>query len=361
MNYTIRKTTRTTARITFESLRVLDHSSPPEIHRYLPSPWELVSTDTGHTLGFEEGKACALTIQIRRNDFIALKQHSLDSEEPPCWSYYRIGQDFQPAALNLPNRSLSLVESAEMLHPDCCQDADPVESGDEALRRFLAQKHPAWLQQILERQLRNWHTHKPDHFYQFAPLTNAGSDLDRCVAASPFAALGRFKDRLSQAQLATCVDKSPKGAVMFAIDSIPVLQREDYLRDQAKEALKFAADKLSDLELGRCARIEMLTAFRRRAGMENHRRAIMLASSYPINFIARDGGSLADLQAEVRQSLLDYPDEWRASDRDGFPPILKGLKQYVGISLDVMIITALLPRVGPADQQALLGLVAAMI
>ncbi len=360
MKYSIRKTTRTTARIAFESIRSLDPSTPPEIHRYLPCPWELVSTDTGHILGFEKGKTCALTIHIRRNDFIALKQQSVDSEDP-CWSYFRIGQDFQPVALDLPNRSLSLQESAEMLSTDSGGDSEPFESRDEALIRFLAQKHPAWLQSILERQLRNWHDHKPDHFYRFAPMEDAGRDLDRCVAASPFAALGRFKARLTQAQLAICVDESPKGAVMFAIDSIPVLQREDYLRDQAKEALKFAADKLSDLELGHCARIEMLTAFRRRARMENHRRAIMLASSYPISFIAMDGQSQADLQAEVRQSLLDYPDEWRASDSNGFPSILKGLKQYVGISLDIMIITALLPRVRPADQQALLALVAAMI
>lgn len=316
--------------------------------------------DTGHVIGFEKGKACALTIHIRRNDFIVLKQQSVDSEGP-CWSYFRIGQDFQPAALDLPNRSLSLQESAEMLSTDSGEDSEPFESRDEALIRFLAQKHPAWLQSILERQLRNWHDHKPDHFYRFAPMKDAGRDLDRCVAASPFAALGRFKARLTQAQLATCVDKSPKGAVMFAIDAIPVLQREDYLRDQAKEALKFAADKLSDLELGRCARIEMLTAFQCRAKMENHRRAIMLANSYPINFIARDGGSLADLQAEVRQSLLDYPDEWRASDCDGFPSILKGLKQYVGMNLDIMIITALLTKVGPADQRELLVVVAALI
>ena len=316
--------------------------------------------DAGHVIGIEKGKTCALTIHIRRNDFIALKQQSVDSEEP-CWSYFKIGQDFQPMALDLPNRSLSLQESAEMLSTDSGEDSAPSESRDEALIRFLAQKHPAWLQSILERQLRSWHDHKPDHYYRFAPLKDAELELDRCVSASPFAALGRFKARLTQAQLATCVDKSPKGAVMFAIDSIPVLQREEYLRDHAKEALKFAADRLSDLELGRCARIEMLTAFHRRAGMENQRRAIMLASSYPISFLAQDGQSQAELQAEVRQSLLDYPDEWRASDRGGFPSILKGLKQYVGINLDVMIITALLPRVRPADQQALLALVAAMI
>jgi len=311
-------------------------------------------------MGFEEGKACALTIHIRRNDFIALKQQSVDAKDP-CWTYFRIGQDFQPEALNLPDRPLSLEESAEMLHPDCCNDPDPVEFADEVLRRFLAQKHPAWLQRILERQLRYWHAHKPDHFYRFAPMKDAGRDLDRCVVASPFAALGRFKNRLTQAQIATCVDESPKGAVMYAIDAIPAFQREDYLLDYAKEALEFAADKLSDAELGRCARIEMLIAYHSRAKMENQRRAIMLASSYPISFLAQDGQSQAELQAEVRQSLLDYPDEWRASDRGGFPSIFKGLKQYVGISLDIMIITALLPRVGPADQQALLVLVAAMI
>lgn len=360
MNYIIRKTTRTTARIAFESLAPLDPSSPPEIHRYLPCPWELVSMDTGHVLGIDKGKGCALTIQIRRNDLIVIKQQPLDAKEP-CWTYFSIGQDFRPVPLGLPNRPLSLMESQEMLHPDCRQDSVPVESGDQLLRRFFAQKHPAWLQHILERQLRNWHEHKPDHYYRFAPLTDAARDLDRCVAVSPFAALARFQNRLTQAQLVTCVDNCPKGAVMFAIGTIPLSQREDYLIDYAKEALEFAADKLSDAELGRCARIEMLTAFRCRGRMEHQRRAVMLASSYPISFIAQDIKGLSDLQAEVRQSLIDYPDQWRASDCDGFPSILRGLRQYLGMNLNLMIIGELLKKVGPADQQALLVVVAAMI
>ena len=360
MNYTIRKTSPHTARIAFGSNASLNTTTSPEIWRFFPSNWQRTSMRDGVVLGHEEGKTCALIVHVRANDLIGIKaQHA--GVEDFTWSYYRIDQTFHPIALDLPNRRLYNHECAEILH---CQDTstlDRFDLGDHSLRSFFSQKHPEWLQAIADRQILQWQCNKPDSFFLLAPLAMVEREIPRCIEVAPFAALARFKYRLSMPQLASCILRSPKGAVKYATDEIPPLLREVFLVDHAQEAIEFAASKLTDDELKLCAFVDSFAAFRCRGNMPPNQRAIMLANSYRYAFITNYGGSMADLQNEIRTSLIASSEQWLACDTNGFGSILNGLEQHVGMHFDHASLTAMLDEMGPERGQPLADYIASLI
>ena len=358
MKYNLRKTTSNTAILAFEAFHSPEYRSP-EIKRHLPKMRDLVATTIGDVLGLDEGEPCALIIEVRVADLLAIR----DTHPRTGHSRYtniRIDRSFLPVRLAIPDSSPPLARHDTLLWVNRAVDFTP-KSTDQRLRGLLARKHPIWLQRIVDRQLLQWRRDDPDSYYNFAPMPEVERDFDRLLEIAPFAALARFKGRLCPEQLARCMADSPKGAVIHALNEIPQRAREDYLVNNAKEALEFAGDKLTDKELGMVARIEMWTAFSRRRRMSGRRRAMMLASSYCISFLAGSAEPLPALQAEVRQSLLEYPAQWRASDPYGFPSILNGLQTYLKMGLDYNLILALMAKVGPDDRSELAGILASMI
>ncbi len=345
MKYNIRKTTRNTARIVIEASHS-PGSKPPEIQRLLHHQSEHVLHVTGSLLGFDGEQSCALVIEVEPDDLLCIKDVDPNTGRRRQ-RHFRIGHGFHPLLVAPPDESVT----PELLRAGGA-DQSAHESRDEVLRSLFRQTHPAWLRKILERQLRHWKGNDPDSYYRFAPLTLIERDLKLLPGIAPFAALARFRNRLDERQLARCVGSSPKGAVIYATDEIPQRDREAYLVANAKEALQFAADRLTDIELGICSRIEMMTAYRLREQMTGHRRAIVLACTYQI--IVRGRQSLTDTHAELRQSLLAYPDQWLASDPGGFRSIFRGLR-HVGVSFEPGFITALQSTVGVFDRQALAG------
>jgi len=148
---------------------------------------------------------------------------------------------------------------------------------------------------------------------------------------------------------------------MFALDKIPPHERGSYLLDHPKEALQFAADSLSDVELAFCSQFDMITAFRCRTKMTPERNAILLAHSYLIAFSESAGRSLSDLHEEIRASIIGFPQQWRNSDPGGFPSIFLGLSEYLSMEPDPVIVTALLIKTEPEDQQAIANFIASQI
>ena len=360
MNYAIRKTSPHTARIAFETNAPLNTTRSPEIWRFFPSNWRRTSMRVGVVLGHEEGKTCALIVHVRANDLIGIKtQHS--GVEGFSWSYYRIDQTFHPIALALPNRRLYSHECAEILHCHDTSTLDRFDLGDHSLRSFFAQQHPEWLRVIADRQILQWQGNKPDSFFLLAPQALVEREIPRCVEVAPFAALARFKNRLNKTQLALCILRSPKGAVKYATDEIPPLMREVFLIDHAQEAIEFAASKLTDDELKLCAFVNSFAAFRCRGKMPPNRRAIMLANSYRYAFIDNYGGSMADLQNEIRTSLIESVEQWLGCDPNGLGSILNGLEQHVGMHFDHATLTAMLEEMGPERGQPLADHIASLI
>ena len=358
MKYNVRKTTRTTAIIAFEAMH-LPGCRPPEIQRSLPSMLDLALTSTGDLLGLEEGKHCALIIEVRANDLICIKATNPRTDRAR-YTFFRIDPNYRPLRLAVPDTKLTLNQYNKLLQVNRAVDFEP-QSTDERLRKFVGMKHPPWLQRIVDRQLTEWQRHDPDNFYNCAPLPWVECDIHSLHKIAPFAALARFKDRLNRSQLTMAMRNSPKGAVIHALELIPSIDRHDYLANNAKAALEFVADRLTDAELGIVANIEMYTAFSRRARMKGRRRAIMLASSYCISFLAGRAQSRPALQSEIRRSILAFPAQWRASDPHGFKSIMRGLHQYVGMGLDCNLVIALMDKVDSADRGDLAEMVAGMI
>ena len=358
MKYNIRKTTRNTAILAFEASHSSDYRSP-EIKRYLPKMRDLVATTTGDVLGLDDGVPCALIIEVRVADLIAIR----DTHPRTGHSRYtniRIDRSFLPVRLAIPDSSLPLARHDKMLWINRAVDFTP-QPTDQRLRGLFARKHPKWLQRIVERQLIQWRSEDPDSYYNYAPMRKVERDLERLPEIAPYAALARFKGRMSPEQLAKCIRNSSRGAVMHALDEIPQRAREDYLIHNAKVALEFSCEKLTDVELGKVASIQMWTAYSRRDRMSGRRRAIMLASSYRMSFLAGDAELLPTLQDEIRQSLLEFPTQWRASDSNGFPSILNGLQTYLKMGPDYNLILALMAKVDFEDRQELAGIIASII
>ncbi len=360
MNYTIRRTSPTTARIALESSEGIDPARKPEIRRFSPGRTSVAEMSTGAVLGREPGKTCALIVHVRLQDLICVRE-KLREPDGHCWRYFRIGSEFIPVALDLPNRCLSKQECLPFLSIKETDELDQIDFTDEGLRSFFAQRHPAWLQAIADRQIAHWQQHKPDKFFRLAPTEAAGSDIPRSVAESPFAALARFQDRLNKTQLTRCLRRCPRAAVMFALDKIPPCNRKRLLVEHAKDALLFAADRLADDELALCAKYDMFSAFQCRNRAAPERQAILLANSYMIASSPTMGNALAAIQEEMRASIIGFPDQWRASDPGGFPSILCGLMDHVGMDFDPEIINALLKTASSEDQQALTQVIAPLI
>ncbi len=360
MNYNIVIKTPTTAILSIESSELIDPNRKPVIRRFYPTKQSSAAFSTGAVLGREAGKSCALVVHIRAHDLICVEQRLLGTEENH-WGYFRITSDVHPVALDLPNRFFSQQECLSLMVITDTEELDQIDFSDEGIQSYLALDHPTWLKLIVDRQISHWKKNKPDKFFRLAPLEETGQDIHRCVETSPYAALARFQDHLDGAQLSQCIAKCPEAAVRFALDRVPEPERQRIIVDHAREALLFSADRLSESELALCAKSDLFTAFRTRKSLMPRRNAILLSHSYLIANSASIGGSWIDLHDEIRDSILEFPDQWRASDPFGFPSIFSGLASYLETGLDPSIVATLLQITAPKDQQAIADFVASQV
>lgn len=351
-NYSIRKISRSFARIAIESSPSLDPRRKPEIWRYYLDGAGIPQMHKGAIIGKEAGENCALIILVSRGDLICVREKVVAVENHQ-WRYYRIGERYELTPKNLPNRCMSKKEIALLIENSDLREDHEMEVTDDDLRRVFSQKHPDWLQRITQRQLAHWQKHKLAKFFLFAPLVGEEIDIDQCAKIAPFAALARYQERLSRKQFAQCISRSQIGAVMYAVDKIPSSKRRTYLLNHPREALLYSARKLSNSDLRFCASIDMVTAFRIRDKMEPERRALLLAHSYLLAGIEKSGNSLTALQDEIRVSIAQHPEQWRASDPEGFPSIFEGLAEYVGMWIDHATLRVLLENTGVNDQHVI--------
>jgi len=360
INYAIRRTSRTTARIAIESSSFIDPTRKQEIWRFFLNGYNRPEMHKGATLGREPGKTCALVIWVSPKDTICLKQQ-LNGAKNHEWRYYGISSSYDLIPLKLPNRCLNKSEVSKILENMDLREHHQMEVSDDDLVTFFSQRHPQWLQTIADQQINHWQLHKTEKFYRFAPATIVGNNIQCCVKVAPFAALARFQNLMSPNQLAQCISKSPIGAVMFAVDKIDTNIRDTYLIDYAKYALLHSIKELSDADLNLCSSVDMFTAYQIRNLMPSDRRAILLANSYMIAFFENYGRPMDNVDEEIRASIIEYPVQWRASDSGGFPSILNGLKDYAYMDYDPLIIAALFEKAEPEDQRILAEFISARV
>lgn len=362
MRYTIRKKNSTTAILGIESSALLDPARKPEVWRFFHTKSSSAERSIGTVLGREPGKTCAMIVHVRIGDLICVSENLVNARESR-WRFFIIDSGFGLTSLDLPNRCITRRECDELLHSFEGEELDQLDNDEDGLRELLAQKHPKWLQTIMNRQIQHWRNHKPEKYFRLAPVIEAGGegDISRCVEESPYAALSRFLGQLDQAQIASCMERDPMAAVMFVWERIPPHEREKHLYDFAKEAISFAADKLSEDELALAAKIDPFTAFRRRKQFSPSRHAILLAHSYMVASPESAGGSLSNLHEEVCESITLYPNQWRASDSQGFPAILHDLMLLLEMKFSPAVIRCLLETTSSEDQLAIANFIALRI
>ena len=351
-NHAVRRTSRNTARIAIESSAARDPARKPEIWRFYLDSSGVPQMHRGGILGRKAGKTCALVINVRPGDLICVRE-KLAGIVDHQWRYFRIGNSYEPIPADLPNRCLSKREAITHLKNTDSRETHEMEFSEEDLRKLFVQRHPDWLQRIACRQLSHWRTSKPEKFFLFAPGEIAGVDIPLCVKIAPYAALARFQDRLDRKQLEHCLLHSPLGAVKYAVGMIARRKRRHYFSKFAREALLYSADRLSETDFMYCVALEMGTAFQTRNRMSPERRALVLAHSYLIVGAGYSGDALARLHEEIRESIVEHPAQWRASDPQGFPSIFQGLLEYVNMKIDPITILTLLRTTDPADQKAI--------
>ncbi len=357
LNYSIRRCTRATARIAIESHQDLDPTTKPEIWRFSPSGWSLISKLDEAVIGRSEGQTCAFVCRVRQHDVIGTRE--VFSSGETLWSYYRIDTSFRPVSLAGDARHPSWLNQ-DVLLPVNYPSPLPDDSDEREIRRFFSQKHPAWLQDIVDRQIEQWRESKPDRFFRFAPTALSERGLERCVKEAPFAALARFKGLLNDSQIRECVIRSPRGAVIYALEHVTDRFRKRYLIEHVSEALLHSHNKLSDAELAECAWIDMETGYHLRDRLPPHRRAIALAKSYPFNFL-KTAAEMEEVHREISESMFSFPDQWEASERGGFPAVFEYLENRIGWRFDPLLFADLLKRDGSRKPAAFERFLAGMI
>lgn len=340
-NHTSKAINETTGRIVFESSASLVSDKKPEIARYYIDKLRSPNISRGSVLGRESRRTCALVINVRRGDIISIRE-TIRGLQDYQWRHYRIGDNFQPLALDLTNRRITVDEFVGMTKASDGEDVPQIDLSKKTMREFIAETHPDWLNQILIQQFAHWRTNKPASLFRLAPSHMTESDLRICVRKEPFLALAHSKHRLSKRQLARCVRASLKGAVMYAPEMLTPSQIKESIYEHPKETIRHVWDKLTVEELRLCATNHPYTAFKMRIKMPLEKRAIMLARSYQYSFLADFGKPLAPLHAEIVDSLTHYPDEWLCCHNNDYGQIFRGLKIHVKLEVNAKVCTALL-------------------
>lgn len=340
-NHTSKAINETTGRIVLESSASLVSDKKPEIARYYIDKLRIPNIYRGSVLGRESRRTCALIINVRRGDIISIRETILGLQDYQ-WRHYRIGDNFQPLALDLPNRRITVDDFLGMTETCDGEHVPQIDLSKETMREFIAETHPDWLNQILTQQIAHWRTNKPASLFRLAPSYMTDSDLRNCVRNEPFLALAHSKHRLSKRQLARCVRASLKGAVMYAPEMLTPSQIAESIYEHPKETIRHVWDKLTVEQLRLCATNHRHTAFKMRIKMPPEKRAIMLARSYQFSFLADFGKPLAPLHAEIVDSLTHYPDEWLCCHNNDYGQIFCGLKIHVKLEVNAKVCTALL-------------------
>jgi hypothetical protein len=199
------------------------------------------------------------------------------------------------------------------------------------LKRLFVDRHPLWLQNPINTTLQSWRKENPTLFLRVAPSAWIAQQPDLLVRYNPERALEEFKYELDDVLLNLCIEMRPEAAIRHAFDRIPRADRICLVRKYATFVLDHHLDSLTELELEVASVADAMTAFKLRHFVEDRRHALLLAKSYPAGFFIDRRDKESELQAEIRQSVLDYPRIWRRSHYRSFTILFHSLHSTLGI------------------------------
>ena len=362
MNHTIISSCDGTALAAFESPSCPDPRSFPQITSYHRTYRDPAASADGPVVGLGVGPTCALILKVAPHSLALIIQPTASGTEN--WRYFRIGKDFEISPIESRNRPIPQDVIKSILQSSPAADIAPPAVSDEDLGLLFSANQPPWLQEILDAQLRHWEIHDTGLFYQFTPRQVTREDIWRCSMASPYWALARWIDRLTPSQVAFCMQKSPRGAVSFAIERLPHWTRTSHLEKHPAAALLNAADKLTNKEFAFCSTREPRTVFavncRRRLPPE--RRAVLWSVLYQKLFLGIGYEPPPGLQRDILDSIAAFPAVWLAAHQGGgFAAILSGLARHLEIRPDAAALFAMHHRMDPSGRQAFFDHIASLI
>lgn len=326
-NYCIRKTGRDFARIAFEiQTPFRDDSMKTEILRKYHDETKVRCCSDGLLLDMGTTSPLVVITHAHRGDEVIVRFRT-NANAMVHESRFRISRGFAPEQIHR-------VDTSAMTAPPHSIESDDgtlILMDESDLKRLFGDLHPAWLQNRINTNLELWRNENPNLFLRVAPSARIAQDAALLVRYEPERALEEFKNDLDDELLSICIERRPEAAIRHAFDRIPRADRIGLVRKYATFVLNHQLDRLSELELEVASSADAMTAFKLRHFVEDRRHALLLAKSYPAAFFTEPHEDWSQLEAEVRQSVLEHPRIWRRSHYRSFGILFRSLQSTLGI------------------------------
>jgi hypothetical protein len=326
-NCCIRKTGRDIARIAFEIPTPFQNNVlRTEILRKSNEEGEVSCRPEGLLLDAGAAVPPVVIAHVYRGDEIIVRFQT-NAGAMVHESHFRISKTFVPKQIHrvdtwpvtTPHHSIEADDGALILM-DACD-----------LKRLFRDRHPAWLENRINMTLEMWRKENPALFLRVAPSACIAQDASLLVRHEPERALEEFNNDLDDELLSICIERRPEAAIRHAFDRIPRADRIGLVRKYSNFVLNHHLDRLSELELEVASSADAMTAFKLRHFVEDRRHALLLAKSYPAAFFIEPREDWSQLEAEVRQSVLEHPRIWRRSHYRSFGILCRSLQSTLGI------------------------------
>lgn len=333
MKYHLKPLDSTSARLAIESTEPFLTWKKFTIVRLYFNAKGMAVPGIGAILGRDPGKPCAMILDVRKRDLVVVYSKIRKGCGDCSFRYYRVTngwtlQSLEPDIVRLKSEGFEHLITVTDLFPD-----RQVDSCSETLRDFLAEPHPAWLKEILERQMAHWRTHKHEQFLRLAPSRATYREFAECVLNYPLTALASFKNRLTKKQIRSCIRRSLQGGVIYAFDELSPTQIAKAETQHPAELILHAAERLTDDQFRSVAEMSPYTAFECRHLMPPTRQATVLSVAYPYYNLLYRTVSETEFAEEIINSMTRYPEEWlRYHDRD-FGKLFLALWHHLGLTI----------------------------
>ena len=313
----------------------------------------------GAVLGRDAGKPSALILDVHQRDLVVIRARDQKDGNFIC-HYFRIGRDWKPRRLDLTCSHYSHQQVVDLI--EICDIASDrqVDSSDWILMDFLTETHPPWLNEILSRQIEHWHLNKLERFFSLAPSRATYAEIRICTNAYPSLALAHYKHLLSRRQIKSCVRRSLRGAVMHAFEELSPSRIEKAVVDHPHEMIRYAAHRLTDSQLERCAQLAPYAAFDSRSSMSPARQAAMLAISYPSCAVIYYN-SHPVLRSEFIQSITMHPKAWLSFHDHSYSKLFRCLRNRLGLKLSAADLSGIMKGTPEEYLQLLMDHIAGLL
>ena len=327
-NYCIRRTGRDIARIAFEIQTPLqNHDLRTEILRKSHDEGKVACRLEGLLLNAGVTRPLVIIAHVHRGDEIIVRFRT-QADVIIQDSHFRVSKTFAPEQIHCadkcpvtsPPHSIESDYGALILMDEC------------DLIRLFRDRHPAWLQNQVNKPLEMWRKENPSLFLRVAPSAKIAQYASLLVRHEPERALEEFKDDLDDELLSICIERRPEAAIRHAFDKIPRADRIGLVRRYSTYVLDHYLDRLTELELEVASSADAMTAFMLRHFVDDRRHALLLAKSYPAAFFTEPREDWSQLEAEVRQSVLAHSRIWRRSHYYSFIILFRSLQSTLGIN-----------------------------